>query len=469
MRDNSKLVVLLVIPLAMAAMFVFAEVRPGFFNNETILAALVGMQLLLFVVWHYDKLFFPSMMLVFLWSGSDLPLSGIWTIGRWVLLIVGAFVGSVKWLKYAHRRPLTAMHLVAGLCILAAAVSADESNRMQISLLKTFSLSLLFLYGAAGARVAVLDHEPAFFRGLIKVCEVLTWLCAAVYVGLHFDVLGNTNSLGAILAVVIIPVLLWGVLRAEEHTVRHRLTISLLAAWALLVYSVARAGLIAGVMVCTLMCVCSRRGRILLQGAFVTLLLVAVLAVVRPQQFGELTDSFTEDLIYKGHREEGLLGSRSSPWEDTRKVIRESPWFGSGFGTDFVTGPVAAPDSMFTSTSDTAREHGSSYLTLLQYVGALGSVPFLCLFVLILAYIRRVCLRMWRTGDVSDYAIPLAFICMAGLINAAFEDWLVAAGYYLNVFFWTSAFLLADFQRPAPSQRAVTAPARQPSFVPAGR
>jgi O-antigen ligase len=468
-RDNSKLMVLLIVPVAMAAMFAFAEMRPGFFNNETILAALVGMQFLLFVVWHYDKLFFPSMMLVFLWSGSDLPLSGIWTVGRWVLLIVGAFVGSVKWLKHAHRRPLTALHLVAALCILAAAVSAEASNRMLVSLLKTLSLALLFLYGAAGARVALLDRESAFFRGLIKVCEVLTWFSAVVYVGLHFDLLGNTNSLGAILAVVIIPVLLWGVLSAEDYALRHRLTISLLAAWALLVYSVARAGLIAATVVCTLMCLCSRRGKILLQGAFVTVLLVTMLAVVRPEQFSELTDSFTEDVIYKGQREGGLLGSRKSPWEDTQKVIRDSPWFGSGFGTDFVTGPVAAPDSLFSSTSDTTREHGSSYLTLLQYVGTLGSVPFLGLFVLILTYIRRVCLRMWRTGDVSDYAIPLAFICLAGLINAAFEDWLVAAGYYLNVFFWTSAFLLADFQRPAPSQWAAPQPVRQPSFVPASR
>jgi len=76
---------------------------------------------------------------------------------------------------------------------------------------------------------------------------------------------------------------------------------------------------------------------------------------------------------------------------------------------------------------------------------------------------------MWRTGDASDWAIPLAFVCLAGMIDAAFEDWLVAAGYYLNVFFWTSAFLLSDYQRPVP--RAARAPAAlpQPSFVPVAR
>jgi len=468
-KDNSKLLTLLVIPLGMIAMFGIAELRPGYFNNETYLSAFLGMQILVFLIWHYETIFFPAMMLAFLWAGTDVPLAGIGTVGRWVLLMAGASVGVVKWVKYAHRRPLNALHLIAGLCVLAALVSSQASNRMQVSLLKSISLTLLFLYGAAGARIAVLDREASFFRGLLKACEVLTWISAALYFGPNFEIFGNSNALGAVFAVVVIPVLLWGVLGGADKTLRHRLTLALVVAVALLLYSIARAGIVAAVVVCALMCVCLRRGKILLQGAFVALLLVATLAVLRPEQVSELTNSFTEGFIYKGQREGGLLGSRRSPWEDTRQVIRESPWFGSGFGTDFVAGPVAAPDSLFASSSDTTREHGSSYLTLLQYVGVLGLVPFLCLFALVLIYIRRVCLRMWRTGDAGDYAIPLAFICLAGLIHAGFEDWLVAAGYYLNVFFWTCTFLLADFQRAAPVQWAVPAPVPRPSFAPASR
>jgi hypothetical protein len=36
-------------------------------------------------------------------------------------------------------------------------------------------------------------------------------------------------------------------------------------------------------------------------------------------------------------------------------------------------------------------------------------------------------------------------VVLAGLVNAAFEDWLFAAGYYLCVLFWGLAFVLDDF------------------------
>jgi hypothetical protein len=41
-------------------------------------------------------------------------------------------------------------------------------------------------------------------------------------------------------------------------------------------------------------------------------------------------------------------------------------------------------------------------------------------------------------------------VIFAGLIHAAFEDWLFAPGYYLCVFFWSVAFVLIDFAPWAP-------------------
>ena len=35
-------------------------------------------------------------------------------------------------------------------------------------------------------------------------------------------------------------------------------------------------------------------------------------------------------------------------------------------------------------------------------------------------------------------------VVLAGLVHASFEDWLFAVGYYLCVYFWFFAFLLAD-------------------------
>lgn len=51
---------------------------------------------------------------------------------------------------------------------------------------------------------------------------------------------------------------------------------------------------------------------------------------------------------------------------------------------------------------------------------------------------------MQRTADPRHYSIPLAMVVLAGLVHAAFEDWLFAVGYYVCVYFWIFAFLLAD-------------------------
>jgi hypothetical protein len=53
--------------------------------------------------------------------------------------------------------------------------------------------------------------------------------------------------------------------------------------------------------------------------------------------------------------------------------------------------------------------------------------------------------------------VPLATIVLAGLVHAAFEDWLFAVGYYLCVFYWPLAFSLMDF---APARESSVA---QPS------
>jgi len=53
----------------------------------------------------------------------------------------------------------------------------------------------------------------------------------------------------------------------------------------------------------------------------------------------------------------------------------------------------------------------------------------------------------------------------AGLVHAAFEDWLFAAGYYLCVFFWTLAFIMVDVLPPPAAHDAQnTSPARAIGF-----
>jgi hypothetical protein len=444
MKIDAKLLGLLAVLVA-APLFLVAQWRPAYFTNVTILGGLLLMEVVVVTVWHYERWFFTVMMLVFLWAGSSLPLSGTGGAVRWVFLGVGALVGFVKWAESDRRAPFNAIHLVALLCVLSATVSAFVSNRTETSLLKSASLFLLFLYQSCGVRVAVSGREGVFFPGLVTACEAISYLSALFYGVAHFQVFGNPNSLGAIMGVVVVPILLWAVLTTDERHVRNHRSFALCLAAYLLYSSVSRAAILACAAAVTLMCIALRRQHLLIKGAFVLVFVVAIVAVAQPAQFDALSTAFTDDLIYKGKPKGGILGSRASPWQDTVDVIKQSPWFGSGFGTD--EGPRPSAGGLLFATPDASvREHGNSYLALLEYVGLLGITPFLVLLGLVLHQIYRGCSRMWRTRDPRSYAVPLVLVCTAGLVHAFFEDWLFAVGYYLNVFFWTSVFVLAELQ-----------------------
>jgi O-antigen ligase len=434
------------IPVLILAMFWLADIRPGYFANVTYLGGLLLLEVLIVSVWHYESSFFAVLMLSFFWAGCSLPLAGAGAAARWVFLLVGAVVGIVKWAERDQRQPFRAFHLVALLCFLSALVSSLVSNQPSISLLKAVSLMLLFLYGSCGARIAIADRQAVFFRGLLIACEGTAYLVGFTYLAAHYELFGNRNSLGAIMGVLIVPVLAWGVMVSEGRLLRHRRMLALGIAIYLLYVSLSRAGILAAGLTIILMCIALRRGNLLLKGALAVIFLVTAVAVLQPGQFDALVDSFTTDVIYKGKPEQGLLGSRNSPWQDTVQVIKQSPWFGSGFGTDFARDYPAEPGSIVRTTKGSVREHGNSYLALLQYVGLLGVVPFAALLVMILGMIYRVCFWTWRTQNPGNHALPFALICVAGLTHAFFEDWLFAVGYYLNVFFWISAFLLSDLQ-----------------------
>jgi O-antigen ligase len=454
MRFTSRIFGLLVIPVVAVVMLLTAETHPGYFSNVTYLGGLLLLEVALAAVWHYERWFFFILMLTFIWAGTNLPLAGAGSVVRWVFLAVGAFVGLVKWAEQEPRQHFTGIHLVALLCVLSAVVSAMVSNRTQMSLLKSSSFFLLFLYGSCGVRVAVAGREAGFFRRLLTACEGISYVSGFLYIVLRFELFGNPNSLGAVMGVAIVPVLFWGVLIAEDRSLRHRRAFAFLLASYLLYSSVSRAGFLACAIAITVACIALRRHKLLIQGAFAVIFMGAVIAVVQPGQFDALVSSFSEDLIYKGKPQEGLLGSRTSPWKDTVAVIRESPWFGSGFGTDVAPGEPVQASSVFRTIEGTVREHGNSYLALLEYVGLLGVVPFVILLYQTLRLVFRSCCWMWRTGDAHHYAVPLAMICVAGLVHAVFEDWLFAVGYYLNIFFWTSVFILSDLQ-PRPLKKAI--------------
>ena len=449
------------LPLTIAMpwlLFMYAAFfRPAYFSSSDELATLLFLEILLAATWSYRARFFPVLLVVFLWAGMAVPLNAAWTSGRWLVLAVGAFAGLVVYLRdrqYSFRT----FHLVALFCVVAAMVSAAVSAYPSLAFLKAMSLLLLFLYGSSGARLAVTGREASFFSILLLGCELLVYISAIAYFIFHSEIFGNPNSLGAVMGVVAAPILLWGILINERSTTRCRRTFAFALALLLLFSSYARAGIVAAVVSCVLMCVALRQYGLLLKGLGVALLLAAFVATVVPLH-EQSPESLATVFLYKGHREDGILASRRPIWDETVSIIQEHPWLGSGFGTSPTSTEVVQQPGKFESLRDATREHGNSYLAITEWVGLTGDVPFFALLILTAVNVGRALAQIRRTGNVFSPTIPLAGVLAAGLVHAAFEDWLFAVGYYLCVFFWSLAFIMVDVLPPpsaAPAAQTAT-------------
>jgi O-antigen ligase len=342
-------------------------------------------------------------------------------------------------------------HLVALFCVLSALASAGTSNASKTGLLKVASLFLLFLYAATGGRLAMLGREKSFVRGIVLACEGIVFVTAGFYC-IGFSMFGNPNNMGAIIGVIATPVLLWAALTATTRKERQYRYTALALCGFLLYVSVCRAAMIADAVVVIVLTISLRRPQLLVKAVFASALLLEIAAVANPSHIGELIDSVTGRLIFKteGRTHSGIFGSRTAPWENSIAAIKQHPWFGTGFGTtDFGSDNPAAEGSAIYTTGGLNREHGSSYLAITEYLGMVGVLPFLFLLILLIRSMAGVFGWIHRTGSAFHCAVPFALITLAGLIHAAFEDWLFAAGSYLCVFFWVSAFLLMDMSASA--------------------
>ena len=447
--------------------------KPAYLTSAYYLAGLMFLQVLVAAVWKYEQRFFPLLVVVFLWAGMALPFSGAWTFGRWPVLAMGAIAGFALYMRSA-RPQFATFHLVAMFAVLAALVSAAVSALPMLSFLKALSLLMLFLYAATGARLALAGREEEFFPKLLLFLEVVVYLSAAAYFVVRIPVFGNPNSLGAIMGVVAVPLLFWGVLTAQGKTQFRRMVFVMTVSVGLLFYSQARAGILAAVVACGLTCVALRRYRLLLQGGIAFLCVAMFVTAATPAESGDdmpgrrENTSLLSTLLYKGHDEGGVLGSRRSPWDDTINVIRDHPWFGSGFGTSVEGDESDMVVGQYSTISTATREHGNSYLAIMEGVGLLGVVPFIALVLTLAFKVGGVFAWLRRTANFRHFSVPVAMVLAAGLIHASFEDWLFAVGYYLSVFFWVLAFALMDLL-PSEAPAAVYAPIRDSGFAGLGR
>lgn len=425
----------------------FAYSQSGYFTSQTYLGGLLLLEFLVAAIWMYRRVFFPVVVVTFLLAGLNLPVGSVWTVARWVILGVGALVGSII-IPKDRRYHFGLFHLLALFAVLAALVSAAVSRYTAVSLLKVLSLLLLFVYAGTGARVAVMGRENRFFAGLLIGLEMFVGFIAACFF-LGIEAMGNPNSMGAVMGVVGAPILLWGTLVSEERLVHHRRLVLYAISIYLTFESQARAGLIAAFVSCGLLCLALRRYRLLAQGIGIIVILGAAAAILQPEAFSRAVSSLTSGVLYKGKDPGGgLLASRQGPWQGAADSIRNHFWFGTGFGTSDNGLDANENVGKFASHSAASAEHGSSYLAVFTWVGMLGIVPFVMLMLVLLRKVVQTVVWILRTGNPSHPAVPLAMVMVAGMIHAGLEDWLFAPGYYLCVFYWSMAFVFVD-QAPA--------------------
>jgi O-antigen ligase len=451
--------------LALALYFVYSHL--SYFGNVSFLGAILLLEVIVASVWRYEQRFFVLLIVTFAWAGMNLPMQSAWNAGRWVVLAAGALFGFIVWTK-TPRMSSSSLDLIAFFCVCAAFVSAGVSMFVSMASLKALSLMLLFLYCVSGARLAALGREKRFFQGLLWGSEIAVYVTAICYFGLSQSIWGNPNSLGAVMSVGVFPILLWGWFTSEGHGVKFRRLVALLFCTYLVVFSMARAGMIAIALVTIVFCVCLQQYRLLVKLVAFCLLLVAVTGMLAPETLNKSLGDLKDAMLYKGHKAEGVLGSRRTPWERSIASVKQHPWFGTGYGTSPSGEDPGLGFGKFNSSAETARENGNSYVTIVEWVGLLGVLPFTMLLGVTTANVWKVCAWMKRTADPRHYSIPLAMVVLAGLVHANFEDWLFAVGYHLSVYFWVCAFLLADLVPGAALVPAAGAVSRASFPSPAG-
>jgi O-antigen ligase len=441
--------------LAVLMLAYVAYSRPWYFTSQMYLGGLLFLEVLIAVVWMYRRFFFPVLVLTFLFAGVNLPGGGgVWTAARWVVLSVGALVGVLMVLREG-RIQFRSFHLLAFFAVLSLLVSVTVSRNSTFTLLKVLSVLLVFVYGGTGARIAATGREDRFFRGLLIGCEVFVGANGLFY-GLGIQAMGNPNSLGAVMGVMGAPILLWGVFLARKRSVQLRRLILYAICVYLTFASQARAGILAALLCSALLCFALRKYTLIIEGAVVLVILMSGISIYRPESFPH----FFSSIVYKNSQGEAFA-SRFSPWQRALNAISDHPWFGTGLGTA-VDGPEASEGTRMASSSELTTENGNSYLALLSGGGILCASPFFLLLFALTRKIIRTVIWIRTSASAVHPAIPLAMLIVAGLVHAAFEDWMFASGNYMCVFFWSLVFIFVDVAPLALVSRSVAASGQNP-------
>lgn len=438
MSENFKSLKLL--PLLAAGsiivLLILSVKRPYFFGENSLLAVLVLIVACL-IASLYRTQFWNILTATFFWAGSSFPLAGPMNMFRWLMLGLAAFLALAYYARMAQRIAFNYLHLLVVFTVIAAFASAMVSVNPMITMLKSLSLAALFVYASVGARALWSTDPRPFIRSLMLMAEGLVYVTALCALA-SFEVWGNPNSLGLIMGCLCWPVLLWRLILPASGYSTPRSVISLTLCGVLLMFSLSRASILAAFMSSMFMLVGARRYRTLLMGVSLFAAIMLNLFLVTPERFQAAADT----LLYKTGERGNLLDSRQKPWQRSLRNFRDHPWLGLGFG---VADNSAESQFTYATQGHLTRERGSSYLTMLETTGAVGTFFFMLLIFALLLEIYRVFRWLRISGKLSQPSVLAASIILAGLVNAFFEDWLLAVGYYMSVIFWVIALSLRDW------------------------
>jgi O-antigen ligase len=440
MMENSNSRNIPILPLVAAGsilLLLLLSVKSPYLFVETNVLGLFVLVVAVLIASQYETHFWTILIGVFFWAGSSFPLFDEMSMFRWVMLGLAAFLGLAYYARMANRIAFNYLHLLGLFVVIAAFASALVSVNSALTALKALSLACLFLYASIGARALWAGNPEPFVRRLVLLAEVLVCLTTLCY-SVSIEFWGNPNSLGLIMGCLCWPVLLWRFILPANRQGTPRRVVPLLLCGVLLVSSHSRASLIAAFLTSMFLLIGARRYRTLVMGLGLLIAILLNVSLLSPERF----QSASDDFLYKNGERGNLMNSRQQPWERSLRSFRDHPWLGLGFG---VADNSAESRLDYVTNGHQTRERGSSYLTILETTGAVGALFFGGLILALLNEVGGVFRWLRRSGRVNQPAVVAASIILAGLINAFFEDWLLAVGYYMSVIFWVLAFSLRDW------------------------
>jgi len=438
MIENSKSIGIFPLIGAGSILFLlFLSVNRPYLFDETNVLGLLALVVAGLIASQYETHFWTLMIGVFFWAGSEFPLAGGMNLFRWVVLGLGAVLAIAFYARVSNRIPFNYLHLLGLFTVIAISASALVSVNPLMTVLKALSVAALFVYASVGVRVLWSRNPEPFVRKLVLMAEGLVYFSALCYAA-SVAVWGNPNSLGLIMGCLCWPVLLWRLILPPNRHGSARRFIPLFLCGALLFFSLSRASIVAASLTSIFLLVGARRYRTLLTGVGLFVTIFMNMFLLTPDRFQSVSDT----LLYKQGERGNLMESRQQPWERSLRTFREHPWLGLGFGV--------ADNSVdwrlnYETPGHQTRERGSSYLTILESTGVVGGFFVALLILALVREIWRVFAWLRRTGRVNHPAVFAAPIVLGGLVNAVFEDWLLAVGYYMSVIFWVLAFSLRDW------------------------